>query len=300
VNPIENAAPSPFARDGLYAALDRYLGALAARDPSSVAWAERVRNTENNVALMVGDGLWGTIVGVGDYQLKFADTACGQIGYFGVVEEPHESSAFALRLKATPDGRIAEAEALVVRQSDSGIKFLNQRFWEKPILNSMVKAKSRTPRERMLSLADGYFDTLQLNDGTIFTRFHPDCNRVENGVQTTNNEDFSYIVPVAAMGCEDQFRMGNYRYDDRLRARRFPLVDEERGLVLAAGFIDHSGRLEEYELTDGRKVKSPVRRPHSFYFMELFKIEAGMIRQIEANFITVPYNMPSPWDSWAD
>ena len=76
------------------------------------------------------------------------------------------------------------------------------------------------------------------------------------------------------------------------------LVDEERGIVLAAGFIDHSGRLDEYQLTDGRKVKSPVRRPHSFYFMELFKIEAGAIRQIEANFITVPYNMPSPWDSW--
>jgi hypothetical protein len=29
----------------------------------------------------------------------------------------------------------------------------------------------------------------------------------------------------------------------------------------------------------------------------LFKIENGMIMQIEANFITVPYWMPSPWDS---
>jgi hypothetical protein len=249
---------------------------------------------------MVGDGLWGTIVGMGEYQLRFADAALGQVGYFGVVEEAHENSAFSLRLKAAPDGRIAEAEALVVRQSDSGIKFLNQRFWDKPILNASVKPKQRTPRERMLSLADGYFDTLQLNDGTLFTRFHPDCNRVENGVQTTNNPDFAYIVPVAALGCEAQFAMGNYRYDDRLRARRFPLVDEERGLVLAAGFIDHCGRLDEYQLTDGRTVKSPVRRPHSFYLMELFKIEGGMIRQIEANFTTVPYNMPSPWDSWAD
>ena len=42
---------------------------------------------------------------------------------------------------------------------------------------------------------------------------------------------------------------------------------------------------------------SPVRRPHSFYMLELFKIEDGMLRQIEANFITVPYYMPSPWDS---
>jgi hypothetical protein len=72
-------------------------------------------------------------------------------------------------------------------------------------------------------------------------------------------------------------------------------VDEERGLVLAFGFIDHSGKLDRYQLTDGRWVNSPVRRPHSFYISELFKIDHGMICQIEANFITVPYRMPSPW-----
>ena len=34
-------------------------------------------------------------------------------------------------------GRIAEAETIVVRQSDSGIKFENPRYWDKPILNAM-------------------------------------------------------------------------------------------------------------------------------------------------------------------
>ena len=97
--------------------------------------------------------------------------------------------------------------------------------------------------------------------------------------------------------CEEQFRQGNYRYDDRLRGRRFPLVDEERGLVLAHGFIDHRGVLGDYELTDGTKVASPIRRPHTFYLSEAFKIRQGAIEQIEANFITVPYHMPSPWDA---
>ena len=190
---------------------------------------------------------------------------------------------------------MVEAESVVVRQSDSGIKFENPRYWDKPILNANVLDGS--PRAEMIRLSNGYFDTLQLNDGTIHTRFHPDCQRVENGVQTTRNPDFGKIVPVAALGCEEQFRMGNYRYDDRLRGRRFPMVDEERGLVLAFGFIDHSGRLAEYQLTDGRTVRSPVRRPHSFYLAELFKIDGGAICQIEANFITVPYYMPSPWDA---
>ena len=282
-------------RDALYAVLANYLDALNAGDASRVEWAASPLNSENNVMLEVGDGLWGTILRLGDYQLKFADTSTNQVGYFGTVHEAIEESAFTLRLKVNDQGQVCESEMVVVRQSDSGIKFENCRYWDKPILNAGVEAP--VSRAEMIKLSDGYFDTLQLNDGTIHTKFHPDCNRVENGVQTTRNPEFAKIVPVSALGCEEQFLMGNYRYDDRLRARRFPMVDEERGLVLAFGFIDHSGRLDEYQLTDGRTVKSPVRRPHSFYISELFKIDHGMICQIEANFITVPYNMPSPWDS---
>ena len=282
-------------RAALYDVLDNYLAALDTRDPKRVNWAASPLNSENNVMLEVGDGLWGTIDRVGDYKLRFADPATGHVGYFGTVHEPIEESAFTLRLKVDAQGRVTESEMLVVRQSDSGIKFENPRYWDKPILNADVEAP--VSRDEMVRLSNGYFDTLQLNDGTIHTKFHPDCNRVENGVQTTRNPEFAKIVPVSALGCEEQFRMGNYRYDDRLRARRFPMVDEERGLVLAFGFIDHSGRLDEYQLTDGRTVRSPVRRPHSFYIAELFKIDHGMICQIEANFITVPYNMPSPWDA---
>lgn len=282
-------------RSDLYAALDAYLAALARRDSSAVRWADTVRTSENNVMLDRDDGLWGTIEGIGGYQLRFADPATGQVGYFGTVHEHVEESAFTVRLKVDGAGRISEAESLIVRQSDSGIKFENPRYWDKPILNAGVE--SPVTRAEMIDLSDGYFSTLQLNDGTLRTKFHPDCERVENGVQTTHNPEFAKIVPVSALGCEEQFRMGNYRYDDRLRARRYPMVDEERGLVLAFAFIDHSGRLAEYQLTDGRTVRSPVRRPHSFYIGELFKIDHGMICQIEANFITVPYNMPSPWDS---
>ena len=282
-------------RPGLYEVLDTYLRALNSRDPKSLHWSETPRTSENNVMLEVGDGLWGTIEGLGSYQLRFADPATGHVGYFGTVNEHIEESGFTLRLKVNGNGRIQEAESIVVRQSDSGIKFENPRYWDKSILNDGVQ--SPVPRAEMIRLSNGYFDTLQLNDGSIHTRFHPDCNRVENGVQTTRNPEFAKIVPVSALGCEEQFRMGNYRYDDRLRARRYPMVDEERGLVLAFGFIDHSGRLAEYQLTDGRTVKSPVRRPHSFYLAELFKIDHGMICQIEASFITVPYHMPSPWDS---
>jgi len=282
-------------RQCLYQALDRYLQGMLAKEPTQIAWAENVKFTENNVPLRIGDGLWGTITGMGDYDLRVADVAAGQVGFFGVVEEPHFSSLYALRLKVE-NGRIAEVESVVLRTETEpkSIIWPEPVLEHKPLFYDILPEQRRRPRDRLISIADGYFDTLQLNDGTLFTEFHEDCNRVENGTKTTNNAAVEFTA-VGALGCEEQFRQGNYRYDDRLRARRFPLVDEERGLVLASGFIDHSGQLDEYTLSDGTLVNSPIRYPHSFYLLELFKIDDGKIHQIEAVFVTVPYGMGSPW-----
>jgi hypothetical protein len=279
-------------RAGLYGILDDYLAALGARDPARLSWASGVRASENNVMLEPGDGVWGTILRLGEYQLRFADPATDQVGYFGTVIEPTEESAFCMRLGVNAGGEITEVEMVIVRDSEYGMALPGKRFWTKPILERDAKAPSS--REELRALADGYFSTLQLNDGTIHTKFAPDCNRVENGVRTTNNPELR-LFHWAAMGCEEQFKLGIYRYDDELRARRFPLIDEQRGLVLAFGFIDHSGRLGSYQLADGSPNESPIRRPHSFYLGELFKIDHGMIEQIEADFISVPYRMPSPW-----
>jgi hypothetical protein len=293
----ENAALPSATRADLYRVLDTYLAALKARDPGKVRWAPRVRNTENNVALMVGDGLWGTITALDSYDLRFADPLTGQVGFFGAVTETTDKSAFTLRLKVE-GGAVAEVETLIVRQADSGIKFEGQTFVHKPVMNEVLPPAARMPRPQMISLSDGYFDTLQLNDGTLYTRFLPSCERYENGVKTTHNAGFT-ITPVSKLGCAEQFRLGYYRYNDRLRGRRFVLVDEERGLVLAGGFIDKMGRMGEYRLTDGTVAQPLLYRPHSFYLLELFKLKDGAIEQIEANFITVPYHMPSPWDDWA-
>jgi hypothetical protein len=287
--------PTPGARAELYAALDAYLAALRAGDPRRVRWLRGARCSENNVLLAPGDGLWATLTGLGSYDLRCADVSRGQVVFFGSVIETHDESPFTLRLQLR-GGAIAQAECLVVRAADSGIPFPKPAFVHKAVLNATLAPAQRMSRAAMIALADGYFSTLERNDGTLHTRFHPGCNRVENGVQTTNNPDVSFL-PSARLGCEAQFRLGIYRYDDRLRARRYPLVDVERGLVLAGGFIDHCGRLGRYRLSDGTEVESPVRRPHSFALLELFKLRDGAIEQIEANFITVPYHMPCAWSA---
>jgi hypothetical protein len=296
--PVKSALPKDRVCDRacLYGFLDRYLAALADKDPARLPWSKSARTSENNVELMIGDGLWGTISGLGDYRLRFADPTSGEVVFFGAATETGAVSPFVVRLKIE-DGRIAESETLVRRKADEGNVMAEPKFQDKPILNEIIPEPDRLPRERLISIADGYFDTLQLNDGTLFTQFDDNCNRVENGVQTTNNPDLAKLSFSLTLGCAEQFKLGNFLFDDRLRARRYPLVDVERGLVLGATFIDHSGRLGTYQLTDGRVQESRYRRPHSYYLLELFKItKEGRIRQIEAVFMTVPYRMPSPWE----
>lgn len=282
-------------REELYVLAEAYLDALEAKDPARLPWADDAKFTENNVRLEPGDGLWQTISARRrTYDLKAADPESGQVAWFGLVEEHGHSAIMGLRLGLV-DGRIAEVETIVCRSMEFGpFPSIETYVSPRPLMLADVPAAQRVPRERMIAIANGYFETIERNNGMIRTRFHAHCNRVENGVQTTNSQDFP--LPIARLGCEAQFALGWYRYDDELRARRFPLVDVERGIVLAHGFIDHSGRLGEYELTDGTQVSSPIRRPHSYYLAEAFKIRDGAIEQVEAVFHTVPYRMPSPWE----
>ncbi len=284
-------------RDELYAVLDAYLAALEAHDIVAAPLAARVFNTENNVVLMPGDGCWNTVTALDPYRLRIAEPAAGQVAVFTAIMETDALNPCCIRLEVGADGLITGVETVVARNKDEGFPFGPQFFHTKPVMEALIPAADRATREELVQVANGYFETIERNDGTIATKFWPQCNRVENGVQTTNNADFP--LPIAKLGCEEQFALGWYRYDDELRGRRYPLVDVERGIVLAYGFIDHSGRLGDYTLTDGTPARSPVRRPHSYYLAEAFRIRDHAIEQVEADFLTVPYRMPSPWEGKA-
>jgi hypothetical protein len=286
----------------LYGFVDRYLAALVAKDPARLPWAAHAKLTENNVELPAGYGLWGTISSLGAEDFRAADPETGQVAYYGVIDERGTKSFFALRLKIE-EAKIAESEMIVDRKGYGPGPFGNPEALQPvPVMLEDVPVDRRRPRVRMISLANGYFSTLELNDGQLFTQFAPDCSRRENGVWTANDPHPGSVqdpnLNLSAYGkisCEAGFKLGNYRWDTELRARRFPLVDEEKGLVLASGFIDHAGVLEKYTTTDGVVHDSPLKSPHSFCFLETFKVQDGGIRHAEAVFITVPYHMPSPW-----
>ena len=144
-----------------------------------------------------------------------------------------------------------------------------------------VDPARRATRAQLVALGDGYFQTLENNTGEIRnTRFAPAAQRHENGMV------FADI--------ERDFRLGRYAFNNEVR--RVPvLIDEERGIALFRGFIDHKGVMNEYQLTDGSPRTSIFREPHSWAFLEMFKIEDAMITGVEATFISAPYKSTSPF-----
>jgi hypothetical protein len=87
----------------------------------------------------------------------------------------------------------------------------------------------------------------------------------------------------------------------RIRDRRFVAVDEERGIVFSFVFFDHpGGATRNFTTPNGRAVTAGPAQPWTWQIAELFKIENGQIRQIEAILERSPYGMNSGWSSYED
>lgn len=304
-SPWVAAAPAPAAKRpataaGGAAACDRqclihfaddYMSALVAHDPSGLPWGENVRYTENSVPLPLGEGQWGSVTARSDAPLYAADPTTGNVAWLGQVQEHGQPAYYGMRLKVE-QRRITEVEAVIRGQGEAGPFGDPGKATHDEAFAQVLAPAERTSRARLIALANGYFSTLERNDGTIRTRFDPDCARTENGLPTTRG---AFGAAAISQGCEAQFKLGLYRYDDEVRARRFELVDEERGVVVATGFIDHGAHFVSFKTTDGQPREAPFTSPNSLGLIEVFKIRGGRIYRIEAVHSTVPYLMPSPW-----
>jgi len=284
-------------RDCLIGFARRYMAALASHDPSSLPLAADVRFTENDVVIPIGKGLWRTISRVAPTGLEAADALTGNAAWFGVVWEHGNPAIYAMRLRVSA-GRIAEVETVVHRKTGMPAPFGDPaKVVHDPLFQQELPPEARRSRERLIAVAQSYFNTVERNDGMVFAHFTDDCGRLENGISTTAAPKGGSSGNAAswATGCENQFKLGIYRINKRVRERRFPIVDTERGVVVASGFFDHDNSFDRYRLTDGREMKTALKWPNSITLLEAFRINAGDIQRIEAVFTYVPYFMPNPW-----
>jgi hypothetical protein len=252
---------------------DTYLGSLTANDLTGTPFAARVRWTENGKDIGAGQGIWKTAT-AWSYRHTIVDPEAGGIATFGSVREANGKNAIiAVRLKVA--GKlITESEVMTSREGDFGL-FNTDTVEAKPIFGQVLPVEDRVTRARLKEIAESYFQGISREDPTIVP-FHPDCNRVENGVQTTNSP------PRMMLSCYESLR--RFKYMSNHRETRFPVVDTKRGLVLAITAFDMPVMRRTTTIRGRPHEISPEIQhlPRTMFLYELFKVDGGKIRQIEA------------------
>jgi hypothetical protein len=300
--PVANATCDRLCLEGL---AGQFLDAVIAHDPRRIPVMPDFRYTENGQKLDAGDGIWRTLTGKGRFSTFVTDVEAGHVVFLGTVREDDIPAVMALHL-AVRNRRIAAAEVFVQRNDKSADGFDRIGYaWTQE-----VPVAERLSRAELLRVANQYFVGLQRNDGKGDYPFTDDCNRIENGMFTTNvptprgetrpdpktSERYSL-----QWGCREQFQSGLLYFVSRIRDRRFVAIDRERGLVFSVVFFDHSaGDTRRFRTPDGREVTVGPRQPWTWQIAEGFQIRSGKIHQIQAIMERVPYGMNSGWSSWED
>jgi hypothetical protein len=322
------SGPGPCDRACLEGFAERYLDAAIAHDPGLLPLAKNVKFTENGQRLVLPDAHWKTMIGKGNYRLFVTDPEAGQVAFIATIREEGDTkegtgAPIAVRLRAK-DRQITEIETLVIRQTTPagpGSKAApvapqgpaaNMEKLGVPhhLMTDPVPPAERMSRADLIRTANMYFSGMEKNDGKGVYPFTDDCDRFENGTQTTNmplregqtrpdsKTSSSYS---GAWGCKEQFESGLIHFVWRIHDRRFVAVDPERGLVFSFVFFDHAlGRDRTFQTPDGRTVTAGPVDPYTWEIAELFRIEKGKIRRIEAILTRSPYAMNSGWSSWED
>jgi hypothetical protein len=249
--------------------LDQYLAAVVQHKPASAPLSAGFRQTENAMVQRRDTGLWKSAKALGKLQLRYFDAESGQAGYFGTLEEAGGVAIVTLRMKVE-DRKITEAEWVLARKGDPGLgplgggqaaaAYNDVDYLLAHAPGERVAPKAgRVSRADLIAISNSYFDGLSAHDGKLILAY-PGCVRVENGTLTTQRS----LAAGGETDCTSEGAMANIF---AVTARRYPIVDEEAGVVLGLVLFE-------------RKPGVAMRRN---LLAEWFFIEQGKIRSIYAS-----------------
>jgi hypothetical protein len=293
---------------------DGVIASMLAHDPAQVPLDTGLRFTENTVALPPGEGLWATASkGLGETALYIPDPMTGEIGVYGVMEENGVPVMVAMRLRAHR-GKVADIESIVVR-STSGLYNPDGLRNVEPAFRQVKPVARQLPREKLLEIADAYFDGLEQDTAGIVL-FHPECHRNENGIITAQPENRPPPPRPAPAGqvaslpgvskppsCKAGFDSKAYSYIGTIGPRRWFAVDPARGLAMVMTMFVHPGTAANADehgpatapTGAGNRPRRNLR-PFNTLMAELFEIEDGGIREVLAVGTSLPYRIGSGWE----
>jgi hypothetical protein len=269
--PAQAAAPA-CDRACLQGTITQYLDAMLAHDPSTLPLASKVRFTEDQQELKLGEGLWKTIDSLTAFRQDILDVKHGVAGVHVKVIEGGKPVLAAIRIRM--DGRrIAGVESLLVRSREEGALFNVDNIQKpSPEMNVAPPAGQRNSRAEMEKIALLYPKGLRVGSFvTAGTPFGKDAYRFENGMLMA--------------GAQCTFRAGC----DDIRGQKIPELARIRAMVAA---VDEEQGIVWLRMDFG---KSPVREVGELSMFEMFKVYDGRIQAVEAFMKVVPLETPFLW-----
>jgi hypothetical protein len=262
--------------------LDQYLNAVVKHDPGAAPLFIGFRQTDNAVVTRPGTGVWKSVTGLGKVQRRYADPVSGQAAYFGTVQEGDKQAIVTVRVKVE-NRQITESEWYLARAGDPGMNgppapgqpggnfFDPDNLAANPPPERVVPRDKRLSREALMAIANSYFDGITTHDGSIIMA-HPGCSRLENGITVTGRAGRGGGPP---SDCTSGLATINIL---NVAARRYPVVDEEAGVVLVLGVF----------------LRRPGTTPRRNVLSEWFVIEDGKIRSVYAAMFYPASDVPVP------
>jgi len=302
--PSASAAGSDCDRACLTSLVDQYLAALVKHDPNGLPMAKDVKFTENTATLPLGDGLWvGASEAPTTFKVYAADPTSHQIGFYGVMKEFNKPIILALRLKVE-GGKITEIEHVVVRDVREGS--MKNLVTPRTGLVETVPVAERSSRDELFRIANSYFDSIEQSNGDV-APYADDCERHENGMQTTSNKApqsgplgaaNSPLSKLGMLGCRDSMNTHGLSYITKIWPRRIIILDEEKGLAFSFPMFVHRGNVRSIKISGVPGVDTVPMNfgPIDLQAAEIFAIRGGKIHEIEAMGYLLPYNAKTGWE----
>lgn len=287
-------------RKCLESAMQGYLKALVAHDTTGLSVVKDVKYTENQERTPLGNGLWRSAQEIGPYRIIVSDLENSQVAFMGNIRISNGWSMLAVRLRIQ-DHIITEVEAIIPGTAagagtydlSSGAGSLHAA---RPAFATALLPAERRDRSQLVWSADLHYEGIQRGNGDIVP-FGENCIKVENGVQLIKNPNFHSpgvspsgkpVPNFTAMSCRDQFNTHIWE-TDRITDRRYPVVDEERGVVIAFGMYHQYIEGPCANVVDFGTVCPPTTvEPYTLVMAEAFKVRAGKIEEVESIFTPLP------------
>jgi hypothetical protein len=261
--------------------VNAYFSALLANDARALPQAARARITENSAEKRLADTFWASADST-VFRFDIVNTRLGDTGTQTVILNADGTKTMHMVRLKVRDGAITEIETIKANQGDADRLWGPDQLTEvSPYWQQSIRESERDSYYDLIGAADSYWRAFQTNGTPAYrkARLLPDSRRYENGLQTTGLVRDGRFNDTARGFDEGRF-LGRNIWD-----RRYPVVDEERGVVLS---------IVRFGLKDGAQSQS-VATANDRLVAEFFAIKAGYIQEIQAVLFNLPDDKPTGW-----